>query len=84
MFVIHRYLAICLGGLQSVVKTLVEGHVEACGWNIDVQLFREDVKGRLAIPRSTFNYSTTWIMRMCLTDRSGSRASGREGDLGYV
>lgn len=45
MFV--RYMALCLGGLQSTVKAEVERQITAHGrWRADVQIFQEDFEGR--------------------------------------
>ena len=42
---IERYLLICVGGLQAVVKTEVERHMAACGRKAYVQVFQEDFQG---------------------------------------
>lgn len=51
-FILHvpprfRYVALCLGGMQAVVKAEIERHVAACGQTAEVRMFNEDCQGML-------------------------------------
>ena len=41
----RRFLALCLGGLQLVVKAEVERHLAAAGHRAEVHVFNEDCRG---------------------------------------